>query len=122
MIPTQQDIAEFTRFQRNEITESILYERLASIEKDENNRKTLRLIAAEEKSHYAILKKYTGKEIGPDYKRIARFYFLARILGITFAIKLMESSEEMPIIIMINMPIYQTCNVWHMKKKCTSRS
>ena len=47
MIPTQQDIAEFTRFQRNEITESILYERLASIEKDENNRKTLRLIAAE---------------------------------------------------------------------------
>ena len=73
MIPTQQDIAEFTRFQRNEITESILYERLASIEKDENNRKTLRLIAAEEKSHYAILKKYTGKEIGPDYKRIARF-------------------------------------------------
>ena len=75
MIPTQQDIAEFTRFQRNEITESILYERLASIEKDENNRKTLRLIAAEEKSHYAILKKYTGKEIGPDYKRIARFYF-----------------------------------------------
>ena len=91
MIPTQQDIAEFTRFQRNEITESILYERLASIEKDENNRKTLRLIAAEEKSHYAILKKYTGKEIGPDYKRIARFYFLARILGITFAIKLMES-------------------------------
>ena len=68
MIPTQQDIAEFTRFQRNEITESILYERLASIEKDENNRKTLRLIAAEEKSHYAILKKYTGKEIGPDYK------------------------------------------------------
>ena len=94
MIPTQQDIAEFTRFQRNEITESILYERLASIEKDENNRKTLRLIAAEEKSHFAILKKYTGKEIGPDYKRIARFYFLARILGITFAIKLMESSEE----------------------------
>lgn len=65
MIPTQQDIAEFTRFQRNEITESILYERLASIEKDENNRKTLRLIAAEEKSHYAILKKYTGKRNGP---------------------------------------------------------
>ena len=56
MIPTQQDIAEFTRFQRNEITESILYERLASIEKDENNRKTLRLIAAEDKPHYAIRK------------------------------------------------------------------
>lgn len=90
----QQDINDFIRFQRNEITESILYERLALIEKDTNNSKTLKLIAAEEKSHYNILKKYTGKEVAPDYKRIARFYFLARTLGLTFAIKLMESSEE----------------------------
>lgn len=90
----QQDINNFIRFQRNEITESILYERLALIEKDTNNSKTLKLIAAEEKSHYNILKKYTGKDVAPDYKRIARFYFLARTLGLTFAIKLMESSEE----------------------------
>lgn len=41
---------EFIRFQRNEKTESIVYERLASIEKDESNRKVLRLISAEEKS------------------------------------------------------------------------
>ena len=34
---------EFIRFQRNEKTESIVYERLASIEKDESNRKVLRL-------------------------------------------------------------------------------
>lgn len=88
------DVNDFIRYQRNEITESILYERLASIEKDEENRKTLQLIAAEEKSHYHILKKYTGKEVNPDYKRIRRFYFLARTLGITFAIKLMESSEK----------------------------
>lgn len=91
---SKQDIEKFIRFQRNEITESIVYERLASIEKDENNRKVLHQIAAEEKSHYAILKKYTGKEVTPDHKRIARFYFLAHILGITFTIKLMESSEQ----------------------------
>lgn len=90
----KQDIETFIRFQRNEITESIVYERLASIEKDEDNRKTLRQIAAEEKAHYSILKKYTGKEVTPNYRRITRFYFLARVLGITFAIKLMESSEE----------------------------
>lgn len=89
----QQDINNFIRFQRNEITESILYDRLALIEKDANNSNTLKLIAAEEKSHYNILKKYTGKDVSPDYKRIARFYFLARTLGLTFAIKLMESSE-----------------------------
>lgn len=90
----QQDINDFIRFQRNEITESILYERLALIEKDTNNSRTLKLIAAEEKSHYNILKKYTGKDVAPDYKRITRFYLLARTLGLTFAIKLMESSEE----------------------------
>lgn len=44
---------EFIRFQRNEKTESIVYERLASIEKDESNRRVLRLISAEEKAHYA---------------------------------------------------------------------
>ncbi len=93
MTPTQQDIAVFESFQRNEITESLLYEKLAAIEKDEQNRKTLKLIAAEEKAHYNILKKYTGKEIKPNQHRIRRFYFLARTLGITFAIKLMESGE-----------------------------
>lgn len=85
---------EFIRFQRNEKTESIVYERLASIEKDESNRKVLRLISAEEKAHYATLKKYTETDVAPDKLRIAKYYWLARILGITFAIKLMESSEE----------------------------
>lgn len=75
-------------------TESIVYERLASIEKDESNRRVLRLISAEEKAHYATLKKYTGTDVAPDRMRIAKYYWLARVLGITFAIKLMESSEE----------------------------
>ena len=90
----KQDLEEFLRFQRNEITESIVYERLASIEKDESNRQTLKQIAAEEKMHYSLLKKFTGKDIAPNYKRITHFYIMARVLGITFAIKRMESSEE----------------------------
>lgn len=61
---------EFIRFQRNEKTESIVYERLASIEKDESNRKVLRLISAEEKAHYATLKKYTETDVAPDKLRI----------------------------------------------------
>ena len=85
---------ELIRFQRNEKTESIVYERLASIEKDESNRRVLRLISAEEKAHYATLKKYTGTDVAPDRMRIAKYYWLARVLGTTFAIKLMESSEE----------------------------
>ncbi|RHJ86489.1 VIT1/CCC1 transporter family protein [Parabacteroides sp. AM08-6] len=82
------------RFQQNEITESLVYMKLAAIEKDETNRDVLLQIAAEEKGHYAIIKKYTEKEVTPNKWRIAKYYWLARILGITFAIKLMEKSEE----------------------------
>lgn len=91
---TKKDLKEFIRFQQNEKTESIVYTRLASIEKDESNRKTLQLIAAEEKAHYYTLKKYTNTEVPPNHWRIAKYYWLARILGITFAIKLMESNEN----------------------------
>lgn len=91
---TPQVIKEFICFQRNEITESIVYERLASIEKDESNRNVLKQISQEEKAHYSVLKRYTGKDVAPDHKRIAKYYWLARILGITFAIKLMEASED----------------------------
>lgn len=91
---TKKDIENFIRFQRNEYTESIVYDRLASIEKDTSNSKVLRLISAEEKAHYHTLKKYTNTELKPNRWRIAKYYWLARILGITFAIKLMESSEN----------------------------
>lgn len=83
----------FIRFQQNEITESIVYERLAAIEKDESNRKVLLQISAEEKAHYNILKKHTEIDVKPKQRRILKYCWLARILGITFAIKLMESSE-----------------------------
>lgn len=89
----EEDVKEFIRFQRNEITECLVYEKLASIEKNEANRKTLLLISKEEKAHYEILKKYTRTDVTPNRKRIFGFYLLARILGITFAIKLMESGE-----------------------------
>lgn len=91
---TSKDLKKFIRFQRNEYTESIVYDRLASIEKKTSNSKVLRMISAEEKAHYYTLKKYTNTEVKPNRWRIAKYYWLARILGITFAIKLMESSEN----------------------------
>ena len=91
---TSKDLEKFISFQRNENTESIVYDRLASIEKNTSNSKVLRLISAEEKAHYYTLKKYTNTEVKPNRWRIAKYYWLARILGITFAIKLMESSEN----------------------------
>ena len=76
------------RFQQNEITESLLYTQLAAIEKDPSNKEVLLQIANDEKGHYTILKKYTGQEISPNKLRVTKYYWLARILGITFAIKL----------------------------------
>ncbi len=90
----QQTYDALLRFQRNEITESIVYTKLAAVEKNPANRDVLLRISADEKGHYAVLKKYTGRDVAPFKWRILKYYLLARILGITFAIKLMEGSEE----------------------------
>jgi VIT1/CCC1 family predicted Fe2+/Mn2+ transporter len=87
-------ISDFLYFQEDEITSSIVYAQLAHIVKDNENKKTLLQIAAEEKAHYEILKRHTGKEVTPNRWRIFKYYWLARILGLTFAIKLMEKEEK----------------------------
>ena len=87
-------ISDFLFFQEDEITSSIVYAKLAHIVKDSENKKTLLQIAAEEKAHYEILKRHTGKEMAPNRWRIFKYYWLARILGLTFAIKLMEKEEK----------------------------
>lgn len=87
-------ISDFLFFQEDEITSSIVYAKLAHIVKDSENKKTLLQIASEEKAHYEILKRHTGKEVAPNRWRIFKYYWLARILGLTFAIKLMEKEER----------------------------
>lgn len=94
MNPDPQTLSIFICFQRNELTESIVYSKLASIEKNKHNKLVLRKIAAEEIAHYEILKKYTHITPPPYRWRILKFYWIARLLGITFTIKLMESGEE----------------------------
>jgi len=81
-------------FQKNEISEHLIYKRLSLLEKKENNRQTLASISADEFRHYNVWKSYTGEEIEPDGLKVAWYLFLARILGITFSIKLMENGEK----------------------------
>lgn len=64
------------------------------IEKDELNCKVLCLILVEEKVYYVILKKYMEIDVVLDKLCIVKYYWLVRILGIIFVIKLMELSEE----------------------------
>ena len=82
------------KMQQSEITESVIYEKIANFAKGEENKKTLLRLAKEEKNHYEIWKKYTNIEMKPQKFKIFKYKLLARIFGFTFAIKLMEKGEE----------------------------
>lgn len=82
------------RMQQSELTESVIYEKIAVFAKGEENKKTLRRLAQEEKAHYLIWKKYTGLEMKPETGKVIWYSLIARILGFTFAVKLMERGEE----------------------------
>jgi VIT1/CCC1 family predicted Fe2+/Mn2+ transporter len=90
---SEKDKADFLRYQRGEMTASYVYRRLASKEKNERNKNVLIRITHEEQKHYKILMRYTNREVKPDMKTVYKFYWIAKILGNTFAIKKMESSE-----------------------------
>ena len=81
------------KMQQNELTESVIYREIAKFAKGEENKKTLLRLADEEKAHYEIWKTYTGIEMKPQKGKVFKFKMLARILGFTFAIKLMENGE-----------------------------
>lgn len=79
--------------QIGEETETIIYRKIARWVKDEHNKNVLLRISAEEKRHADIWKKYTNTEVKPSRMKIIFFTLLARILGFTFALKLMERGE-----------------------------
>lgn len=83
-----------TRMQQNELTESVIYEKIARFAKGEENRQTLLRLAKEERAHYQIWKNYSGVEMKPEKGKVLLYTLLARILGFTFAVKLMERGEE----------------------------
>ncbi len=80
-------------FQRTEITEYNIYQRLAR-RMEGKNREVLERISLDEKRHAGVWRRYTGADPGPD--RIMMFFYLllAFVFGITFSIKIMERNEE----------------------------
>ena len=86
-------LAIIRKMQQNELTESVIYEKIAAFAKGDENKATLLRLAKEEKAHYEIWKKYTGEEMKPEKGKVHWFTAIARILGFTFAVKLMERGE-----------------------------
>lgn len=82
-------------FQKSEITEHIIYDKLARLVREEANKKIFRKISQAELEHYQIWKKRTAQDVNPDRLRIWWFVFIARLLGVTFTVKLMERGENL---------------------------
>lgn len=81
-------------YQKNEVTEHYIYARLAGAVKSPENRRILERIAQDELRHYHEWKKHTGQQVKPDRFRIFKYYWISRLLGFTFGVKLMEGGEE----------------------------
>ncbi|MGD2105465.1 MAG: VIT1/CCC1 family protein, partial [Anaerolineae bacterium] len=90
-----QDITEkLLTYQRDEITEHYIYEKLAAAIDSPNNSRILREIAEDELRHYHDWREYTQQDVAPDRWRIWKYYLISRVFGFTFGIKLMEQGEE----------------------------
>ena len=79
--------------QHAELTEHFIYLKLAQTVPDERNREILRKIAGDEKRHHDFWAALTGEEVRPNRLRITWYIWLARLFGVTFALKLMERGE-----------------------------
>jgi VIT1/CCC1 family predicted Fe2+/Mn2+ transporter len=79
--------------QQNEVTEHLVYTRLAAICRNPRNAEVLRVVGEEEFDHSRYWKSKTGVDVKPD--RVKAFFtvLLARIFGFTFCLKRMEKNE-----------------------------
>lgn len=87
-------LAVIRKMQQSELTESVIYEKIAAFAKGGENGETLRRLSREEAAHYQIWKSYTGEEMKPQRGKVFWYTLIARVLGFTFAVKLMERGEE----------------------------
>lgn len=87
-------MAQALALQQNEITEYATYKAIAAGMKEGKNKRLLEKIAAEEKEHYEIWKTYTKQDLKPEGFKVWWRKVMARLLGFTFTIKLMENNED----------------------------
>jgi VIT1/CCC1 family predicted Fe2+/Mn2+ transporter len=84
---------QLLQIQHTEITEHHVYRRIAASLPPGENRRILENIAEDEAAHAQLWAGYTGRELQPRRIIAWTYYYLGRLLGITFAIKLMERGE-----------------------------
>lgn len=80
--------------QQAEIIGHYTYQEIAAAQPQSENREVLEKISRDEMNHSLIWKKYTGRDVSPNRFMVWFYSFLSRVFGFTFAVKLMENSEE----------------------------
>ena len=83
---------ELIAFQKNELTEHLVYKRLSDIENG-RNKKVLSQIAKDELRHYEIWKGYTHIDVKPNIIKVLFYVAIAKLFSLTFVIKMMEKGE-----------------------------
>ena len=81
------------KMQRNEITESVIYKKIAKFAKGQENKETLLRLSSEEEAHAKIWQSYTNEDVKPNKLKVFKYTWIARLFGFTFAVKLMENGE-----------------------------
>ncbi|MCM8783915.1 MAG: VIT1/CCC1 transporter family protein [Candidatus Omnitrophica bacterium] len=81
-------------YQKNELTDHIVYKKLSSLVKNTQHAEILKRIADEEFCHYEIFKETTHSEVKPSYFKIFFYVFVSRFFGLNFGLRLMERGED----------------------------
>lgn len=79
--------------QRNELTEHIIYRKLALSVKDKVHSEILNKISDDELAHYDLFKNITQENARPDIFKIFIYVLISRAFGLNFGLRLMESGE-----------------------------
>jgi vacuolar iron transporter family protein len=80
--------------QRIRITQQHVYQRLAGMIDDEENKQVLERIADHELEHYHSWQEYVDQKVEPNRLKIKGYVWLAKILGLTFSVQLMRREED----------------------------
>lgn len=97
MAVSKEVMARLEADQQDEITAHYLYAQIATFVKNKDNQEIIKQVSEDELGHYNRLKETTGKDFKPQKVKIWFFYWVTRLLGLTFGIKLLEKGESQAI-------------------------
>jgi VIT1/CCC1 family predicted Fe2+/Mn2+ transporter len=85
---------QILHLQKREITGHTVYTMLWRSVKDKYSKEVLQRISSDELKHYVSWKEYTGVDIKPNRFKVNIYSLLIKLLGHTFALKLMTRAER----------------------------